>query len=185
VTESTRSGNVPESYRSRWFRAEIRIVLIVAVILVGLGTLIGGHLYGSYLAALDLGGHDNVIRQLTAQNQQQKRKIDEQSAQLTSLQAKLQTAQATLQTIMPTANTYNIVPNQTLIVSDGRLMVGLIGSPGNEGITLNINGKQQTVTAGQVVTIAADQSTNCQVTVQSFDMFKAVLNAACPGARGR
>ena len=84
---------------------------------------------------------------------------------------------------MPSANTYNISPNQSLIVADGHLTIGLIGSPGNESVTLAINGKQQTVSAGQVITVAPDPSTNCQVQVQSFDMFKAVLTASCAAAK--
>ena len=33
--------------------------------------------------------------------------------------------------------------------------------------------------AGQVIDVAPDPSTNCQVKVQSFDMFKAVHRRAC------
>jgi hypothetical protein len=61
--------------------------------------------------------------------------------------------------------------------------VGLIGSPGNEGILLNVNGKQQAAAAGQVIAAGSDASANCQVAVQSFDMFKAVLTATCAGAK--
>jgi hypothetical protein len=86
---------------------------------------------------------------------------------------------------MPAANTYNIIPNQTLIVADGHLTVGLVGSPANEGVTLSINGKQQMVTAGQVVTVTADGSTPCQLSLQSFDVFKATINASCPGAKAQ
>lgn len=157
--------------------------MIAACVIAILAILVGGHLYGRYLSALDLGGRDNVIAQLQAQSQQQKRKIDEQSAQLTNLQAKLTAVQAQLEAIMPSANTYNINPNHALIVADGHLTIGLIGSPGNEGVTLDINGKQQTVAAGQVVDFAPDPSTSCQVAVQSFDMFKAVLTASCAGAK--
>jgi hypothetical protein len=61
----------------------------------------------------------------------------------------------------------------------------MVGSPGNEGITLDINGKQQTLAAGQIVSVTPDPSTTCQVGVQSFDMFKAVLTAMCSGAKGQ
>ncbi len=86
---------------------------------------------------------------------------------------------------MPTKNTYNIMPNQTLIVADGRVTVGLVGSPGNESVTLNINGKEQAMAAGQVMTVGSASSANCQVGVQSFDMFKAVLTASCADAKGQ
>ena len=48
---------------------------------------------------------------------------------------------------------------------------------------LNINGKQQTVVAGQIINVAPDPSTNCEVGVQTFDMFTAKLNAACTAAK--
>ncbi len=99
------------------------------------------------------------------------------------MQAKLDGVQATLNAIMPAANTYNISPNQSLVVADGRLTVGLVGSPGNESVTLDINGKQQTASAGQVISVAPDAATDCQVQVQSFDMFKAVLTASCAPAK--
>jgi len=120
---------------------------------------------------------------LVAQNQDFKRQLDTKVAQATELNAKLKQVQATLDAIMPAANTYNIEPNQSLVVAEGHLSVGLVGAPGNENVTLNIDGKLQTLAAGQVVSVAPDSSTNCHVQVQSFDMFKAVLLASCTGAK--
>ncbi len=99
------------------------------------------------------------------------------------MQAKLDKVQAALDAIMPSQNTFNIQPNQSLIVGDGRLTVGMVGSPSNESVTLDINGKQQSVDAGQIVDVAPDSSTQCQVQVRSFDMFKAVLFASCTPAK--
>ena len=171
--------------RRRNLSGDVPFVLIAASIVSLLVILIGGHFYGRYLASRDLGGRDAAIEQLVAQGQEQKRKIDQQSAALTSLQARLDKTQAQLDAIMPSKNTYNIIPNQNLVVGDGRLNVGLVGAPGNEIITLNINGKQQVATAGQVINVAPDASTNCQVAVQSFDVFKAVINASCTGAKAK
>jgi hypothetical protein len=157
-------------------------MLVVCVVVI-LAILIGGHLYGRFLSARDLGGRDNAIEQMRAESQKQKRDIDEKSAQLSELQRKMTDAQAALEAILPQKDTYNIVPNQTLIVGDGHLMLGLIGSPANEGVLLNINGKQQMVPVGQAVTVTPDASTNCRVSVQSFDMFKAMIHATCSGAK--
>ena len=162
-----------------------RFVSVVACIVAIVVILVGGHLYGRYLAAKDLGGRDHVIEELRAESQQQKRNIDNKSAQLTQMQTKLDSTKAQLESIMPTKNTYNIMPNQTLLVADGRMSVGLVGSPGNESVLLNVNGKQQAAAAGQVITVGSDPSANCQVAVQSFDMFKAVLTASCAGAKGQ
>jgi len=158
-------------------------VIAAACLISILVILVGGHLYGRWLSARDLGGRDNAIEQLRAENQKMKRQLDTKSAQATQLQTKLDQVQASLDAIMPSANTYNISPNQSLVVGNGRLTVGMVGAPGNEGVTLNINGKEQTVAAGQMVHEAPDASTDCTVQVQSFDMFKAVLVATCGGAK--
>ncbi len=173
-----------ESPRDGLFE-DSRFVSVIACIIAIVVILVGGHLYGRYLANKDLGGRDAAIEQLQAESQQQKRNIDQKSAQLTQMQIQLDKSKAQLEAVMPTENTYNIMPNQTLIVADGRVTVGLVGSPGNESVTLNVNGKSQVATAGQVIAAGSDPSANCQVAVQSFDMFKAVLTASCAGAKGQ
>jgi hypothetical protein len=99
--------------------------------------------------------------------------------------AKLQSVQATLDSIMPSPNTYTIKPNQTLIVGDGHLLLGMVGSPGNEAIILNVNGKQQPLAAGQTINVAQDPATQCLLSVQSFDVFKATLVAVCSSAKAK
>jgi hypothetical protein len=164
---------------------DVRFVSVVACIVAIVVILVGGHLYGRYLASKEIGGRDILIDQLQAQVQQQKRSADQKSAQISDLQAKLARVQGQLEQILPSKDTYNIVPNQTLIVADSRIIVGLIGSPANESITLNINGKQLVATAGQVIPAGSDPSANCRVAVQSFDMFKAVLTASCAGGKSQ
>ncbi len=160
-----------------------RFVSVVACIVAVVVILVGGHLYGRYLANKDLGGRDAAIEQLQAESQQQKRNIDQKSAQLSQMQGQLDKTKAQLEAIMPTKDTYNIIPNQSLIVADGRVTVGLIGSPGNESILLNVNGKPQAAAAGQVFAAGSEPSANCQVAVQSFDMFRAVLTVTCAGTK--
>ena len=48
-------------------------------------------------------------------------------------------------------------------VADGRLTIGLVGSPTNESVNININGKQQKAVSGDVIHIALDSLTSCQV----------------------
>lgn len=162
-----------------------RMISAIACIVAIAVILVGGHLYGRYLASKEIGGRDNVIEQLQAQTQQFKRSVDQKSAQLTELQTKLNRVQAQLEQIVPSKDTYNILPNQTLNVAGGRVTVGLIGSPGNENIVLNIDGKQQVAAAGQVFPAGSNASAGCQVAVQSFDMFKAVLTASCAGPKSQ
>jgi hypothetical protein len=150
-----------------------------------LGILIGGHLYGRYLASFNSTSTDNTITELVSQNQKQKRVSDSLSAELTAMGIKMQSAQATLDSIMPAPNTYTLKPNQTLIVGDGHLMLGMVGAPGNDAIVLNVNGKQQPLAAGQTINVAPDPATQCQLSVQSFDVFKATLVATCSGTSKR
>jgi hypothetical protein len=160
-----------------------RFVIAAACVITVVCILVGGHLYGRYLSSLDMGGRDNAIAELRAQDQKTKRELDAKSAEATELQTKLDKAQAALSAIMPSQNTFNVQPNQAVVLGDGHLTVGLVGSPNNENVTLDINGKQQQVDAGQVIDVAPDASTKCQVQVQSFDMFKAVLVASCKPAQ--
>jgi hypothetical protein len=157
---------------------------LVAIIII-VGIFIGGHLYGRYLSSIDVADRVAQIEQLRAESQKQKRDIDGKSAQLTTLQDKLTKTQAALDAIMPSANTYNINPNQTLILGDGHLLVGLVGPPANDSVLLNINGKTQSVAAGQTLSITSDPATKCQVNVQSFDVFRAVVVATCAAAKAQ
>ena len=182
-TKSDRAA--PANSRSRPFRAGNRLVLAAAFVIVCLGSLIVGHLYGRYLASLDSTGRENAIAELRAQAQKAKTKSDSQAAELTAMEGKLKSTQAILDSIMPSANTYTINPNQTLIIGDGHLSVGLIGAPGNDSILLNVNGKQQSVAAGQTIGVTPDPATQCQLSVQSFDVFKATLVATCSGVKAK
>lgn len=95
------------------------------------------------------------------------------------LQAELKKLRGTLDALTPTEHSFNIIPNQSLLVAGGRLTIGLVGSPTNEYINININGKQQSVAAGTTINVTPDAATHCKVSVQSFDMFKAVLTGSC------
>jgi len=170
---------------SRRFRANNWLVVAIAFVLMCLGILIGGHLYGRYLASFNSTSTDNIITELVSQGQKQKRVDDSLSAEITAMGIKLQNAQATLDSIMPSPNTYTIKPNQTLIVGDGHLLVGMVGPPGNDAIMLNVNGKQQPFAAGQTINVAPDSATQCRLSLQSFDVFKATLVATCSGPKAK
>ena len=175
----------PANSRSRPFRADNRLVVAVAFVIMCLGILISGHLYGRYRASFVSPGLDDKITELRSQSQREKRKNDSLSAELTAMETKLEIAQAALNSIMPSPNTYTIKPNQTLIVGDGHLPVGMVGAPGNDAIMLSVNSKQQPLAAGQTINVAPDPGTQCQLSVQSFDVFKATLVATCSGPKAK
>jgi hypothetical protein len=176
--------NGPENSRSRPFRADNRLIMAVAFIIMCLGISIGGHLYRHYLSSFD-SALDDTITELRIRTQFEQRQADSKAADLITMRVKLARTQATLDSIMPSPNTYIIKPNQTLIVGDGHLPVGMVGAPGNDAILLNINGKQQPLAAGQTINVAPDPATQCQLSVQSFDVFKATLVATCSGPKAK
>jgi hypothetical protein len=81
---------------------------------------------------------------------------------------------------LPSENTYALTPNKSVAVAGGRLNLALVGAPTNEEINLNINGKRYVVPAGEELKIA-EASSECDVRVRSFDMFKALVTASCRG----
>jgi hypothetical protein len=179
VTDRMDSGR-PIRKRPRqvgWF------LVFVAIVGLMLGGLAGGFLLGRNLASRPLAAATQLIRQLQPENQRLRTVTIEQNAKLVALQAKLKDVQAALNAITPSANTYVIRPNESKIVAKGRLTIGLIGPPSNESVTVNINGKQHSAATGDIFHIAVDPATTCQVGVQSFDMFSAILTASCAAVK--
>jgi cell division protein FtsB len=168
VQKKSRLGRL---FAGRW--------LFLITILVG----IGSYVVGLNVGYLDIAGARQFIQQLRADNQKLKTQIADLNATQVALQNKLSTFEAALDEIIPAKNTYNVKPNQSMIVASGRLTVGLIGPPSNDSVNININGKQQTAAPGDVIKVMLDPSTVCHVRVQSFDMFRAVLNASCTQAQ--
>jgi hypothetical protein len=174
VTERTESGRMT---RGR------RFLLVGAGVVVLLGGVIGGFVYRGVLDYRDIIDSNQLVLQSRSENQELTSQIADEGAKLAALQVKLKSVQDALDAIMPAENTYSFSPNQSMIVADGNLTIGLIGSPANEGVNINVNGKMHSATAGGAIKIPLDPSTTCQVVVRSFDMFKAVLTASCAAVK--
>ena len=174
---STRQYDPVTVRRSR-FRIPAGVVLVLFI-------MVSGYFWGRQFNSRDIQQRDAAILQLQSDSERLAADIADQNATLTAVRTELSSTKATLDAIMPSLNVYDINPNQSLIVADGRLTIGLIGSPGNDVINLNVNGKQQKVAAGDVIRLSPDPSTACQVQIQSFDMFKAVLVASCVAAKSQ
>jgi len=182
-TRMSRSGQKRSRLHGFLLTPGGRFVLVFIFVVIMTCGGIGGYLFGVDLAHHDLVVARMLIEQLQPENQRLKRQIVEQNARLVALQGKLASVQATLDSIMPSENTYNISPNQSLVVAGGQLTVGLVGSPTNQSVNININGKQQSAAPGDVLKITLNPSTTCQVAVRSFDMFKAIVTASCETAK--
>jgi hypothetical protein len=175
VSKATSSA-VPSTSpdRFRIFSTNAVVALCAAII---------GYLLGLFSGHSDLVAVRAAAQQVQTENQRLKSESFETSARLVQLSTNLTNARAALEAINPTQDTYKILPNQSLIVAEGRLTVGLIGSPTNENVLININGKQQSAAPGDVIRLAPDASTHCQIRIQSFDMFNAVFGASCSGTK--
>jgi hypothetical protein len=186
VTEGMESGRSDQKIARLYVLLTARrgqFLLVLAIVLLAVGGAIAGYIFGLNLTYRDLAATRVRIQQLEPENQRLKKAIIDENAKLGQVQGELASVQAALHAIMPSENTYSINPNQSLIVAGGHLIIGLIGPPTIDGVKINVNGKQQMATTGDVIHIALDSTTTCQVGVQSFDMFKAVLTASCAGVK--
>ena len=182
-------GAQPRSWNSE--NARLRLALAregrllflgaVAILLVGGG--IGTFLFFRHLAYADLVAARQLIAQVQDDDETQRKQVNEENIKINSLETELANTKADLEAIRPSKDQYNIPPNESRIIADGRLTVGLVGSPTIDTVTLSINGKEQSVVAGQVIDVSPDPSTNCQVRVQSFSMVNATVNAVCAAAK--
>ncbi len=178
MTDTTQSRQ-RRSRLSRILASNPGTFLLIVAILVGAAS----YIIGLNIAYLDIAAANQLIQSLRGENQKLKSQLAEHTAKEVELQTKLATTQAALEALIPSENTYMVKPNQSIIVADGRLHIGLIGPPTNESININVNGKHQSAATGDVINIAIEPRTTCQVRVQSFDMFKAILAATCAGAK--
>ena len=152
--------------------------LLLSVLLMLVGAFVA-FIYRGWVDNQDIIESRDLVLQSRAQVRELNVRLAEQTSQLAALQAKLEMVQAALDAMTPSRNTYNFSPNQSMILAEGRLTVGLVGPPTNERVNVNINGKQHSAGAGDVINFALDPSTACRVQVQRFDMFRAKLNASC------
>ena len=179
MTDTTQSNRRPQpkSALVGWFTTRRRGLLTIVLVLAA---IVAAFVIGLQTSLRELTNAKQLILQLQTESQKFKDQTALQNAKVLSLQSTAARLAATLNELMPSKGTYQIAANQSLIVANGRLTVGLVGSPTNQGIAININGKQQMVASGDVIEVAVDASTTCHVRVQAFDMFKALVTAACP-----
>jgi hypothetical protein len=184
VTETTQRGRSPA--HGHWPRGTLlqrrgRLLVTLAFIIGA----IGGYVLGFQVAHRDIQDAKQLIQQLQTESQKFKKELLGQTAAVINMKSDLARVHAALNKIMPSKDVYNIYPNQALNAADGRLTIGMIGSPTNDSINININGKQHVAASGDVINVSSDPSNACRVEIQSFDMFKAVVIATCASAKPR
>ncbi len=184
MADNIRSGRTVEtdlSSRAAWRlltrRRRVYILLIETLLILGVALI--GHITGRELARRQLAQREQTIVQLREERQQVSAELNRRADRILTLQTRLNHVQGVLDEIVPSENIYVMRPNQSLVVAGGRVTVGLIGSPTNEGVNINIGGQQRFAAAGSVTPVDLGEGRTCQITVQSFDMFKVVLHATC------
>jgi cell division protein FtsB len=160
----------------------IAVAIVVAVVLV---VAIATYFTARILGDDELKGANLRVLQVQGENQKLTADNTNLKGTISDLQLQVKTAQDKLAAIMPVENTFIFNPNQSLVVAGGKMTIGLIGSPTIDGVNININGKSQMAMAGAIINIALDPTTTCQVSVQSFDMFRATLTATCAEVKPR
>ncbi len=171
------------SRRRSPLKGRSRVIALIVTLLLIIGSTIMGYFLGHKIAMRPLETANKRIDQLQPENQRLKTAILEQNSQILTLQGKLKNLQAELEGIRPKKDTYSLFPNQSINVADGRMNIGLVGPPTNASASINVNGKQQKVVTGDVIKVAPDAATSCEVRIQSFDMFQVIVHAVCGKAQ--
>jgi hypothetical protein len=144
------------------------IILVVAIVCFILGVNMGFR---------ERAGAQNIIKDLTADKDRLSVEKISLEKQTFELREQLDKVNKKLEAIMPSPNVYKIKPNESQIVPIGHLTVGLVGTPGNQSVELNINDKKYRTHAGDINDIAM----TCRVEVVSFNVIDAnvIVNASC------
>src|SRR5262245_59375644 len=91
-------------------------------------------IYRGWVDNRDIIDSRDLVLQSRSQVRELNTRLADQTSQLAALQAKLESVQAALDAMTPSKNTYSFSPNQSLILAEGRLTVGLVGPPTNERV---------------------------------------------------
>jgi len=123
-----------------------------------------------------LNGRQQEISKLMKNNQNLRDDIQRAQDEKASTDKLLAATDSQLKDAFNDYRTIVLNGNDMASVSTGHLTVGLVGPPTNEKISLNVNGTQHTVAAGDSIDVGVF---TCRVEVKSFDSFKVTLLTSC------
>jgi hypothetical protein len=149
------------------------ILVVVAIVCFTLGVSTGYHMVPV--------GAQNIIKKLTADKDRLSAERIALEKQTFEVREQVDKVSKKLEAITPSPNMYKIKPNESQTVPIGRLTVGLVGTPGNQSVELNINDKKYRAQAGDINDIAM----TCRVEVMSFNVIDAnvTVSASCTEKR--
>lgn len=151
-----------------------RVVLLVAIAW-GFYTL-GRNWGGEEIAAINL-----KVREIELQRDNFKKTSDLQKAEIEDLRLKLKKSETDLGEFFHPSRAIELTTGESKFISVDQLTIALNGTPRNDGVDLNINGKQQTKVAGDSIAI----STTCRLVITKIDILKpaVVINSTCAPAQ--
>jgi hypothetical protein len=168
-TDQRNAGRLRKAVRQRSWTFIVILVIVLSLF---------SYLAGMYTISRDLAQTRLLLQALQTETQKARRDLAAQNSSQTNLQAQLQRTKAELEAIRPSKDSFVISPNQSITVGEGLLTIGLIGSPTNGSVSLNVNGVRHALGSGDVLQLNLTKS-SCRIAVQSFDMFKATIVASC------
>ena len=157
---------VPRSW-SEWVGLLI-ILAIVAICAFG-----AGQASRTYV----INDRQKQIERLQKDNQGLRADVQRANDEKKTLAEKLAAIEGQVKDAFNAYRTIVLDGNDTTSVSTGHFTVGLVGPPTNEKVSINVNGAQHTVAAGDSIDVGV---ANCRIDVKSFDMFKVTLLTSCP-----
>jgi hypothetical protein len=156
---------VPRSW-SEWVGSVV-ILGVVAICAFGAGQ--ASKIY-------DINRRETDVADLMKKNRNMSEVVEREKREKKALEGKLAATENQLKDAFNTYRTVVLNGNDTTSVSTGHFTVGLVGPPTNEKVSINVNGTQHTVAAGDSINVGAF---TCRVEVKSFNMFKVTLLSAC------
>ena len=157
-------------------------ILLLSIVFLLLGA-IGGFSYRGHIDEKDVIDSAQRVLEFRTENDKLKAQIFNLNTKIEQMHAEARALHNSMEAMQPAANSYVIGVNKSMVVAEGHLTVGLIGSPTSENLKINVNGREYLAAAGDNIEVFPDPSTKCQVSVQSFDMFRAIVVASCQAAK--
>ena len=147
---------VPRSW-SEWV-GSIILLGVVAICAFGAGLAIKTY---------DFNRAAQEIDRINKDNQNLRAELQRETKEKKDLKDRLKATDSRLKDAFNAYRTIVLDDNDMASVSTGHFAVGLVGPPTNERVTINVDGTQHTVAAGDTIPVGA-----CRVEVKKFDPFK-------------
>lgn len=127
---------------------------------------------GRYSAAQQLEEYKIKNVQLANDNGKLNSDNKAQTLRINELQDQVKDIKSKLDEVISPARNLEIKANESRPVSIALMEIGMVGTPTNESVNINVNGKRQVAAAGDV--IGADFA--CRIQVVSIDLLKSSAN---------